>query len=533
MNSTAAALEAAKVLAHPVILWGAWLRVNSWYKYGELAPQPELSYWRLHPEARLRELAEAFRADQWVPNRWPQVPYPKKGGRLRHYAIPSVRDQVAFMAHMVALGPILDCQIVNFAFGNRWYRPIAWDRRKSSAQWVHRPYPMLTDKIHLSYARSHGLYRRVAHWTVARMTNASLPAEDSSGQTQLPEDYGPETLPKWTEQAWWTGSTGSSRAFWAALDIELAYPSVRIEKLTMAMEHALRQQVDVDRLFDGCPKVILEALAHEAVRVEIGHRLTKALYEIRLDTNGIPLDAWGPPEDHPLPKVIDEPYHGIPTGLAISGMLLNVVLLEADQVIGSYLHRTSGERRGAIVRFVDDMYLLSRSSGGLLSLVEVVHGALSGLGAVSLAIPNEASNICINFRKIKPDAAQKVIGEYLLANDWMPCKKCGQPLPPRRRVLPTQGISEWWASVSKIDKFRSDREAFERAAIEQGDVGPFVTTLVERLSDMGTDTLRHRFGEGARDHIARLHELARFDIEDEQVKPDTRRSAAPIRRTGK
>ena len=63
MNLTAAAPEAAKVLAHPVILWGAWLRVDSWYKYGELAPQPELSYWRLHPEARLRELAEAFRLD--------------------------------------------------------------------------------------------------------------------------------------------------------------------------------------------------------------------------------------------------------------------------------------------------------------------------------------------------------------------------------------------------------------------------------------------------------------------------------------
>ena len=119
--------RSSKSAAHPVILWGAWLRVDSWYKYGELAPQPELSYWRLHPEARLRELAEAFRRDDWSPDRWPQVPYPKKGGRLRHYAMPAVRDQVAFMAHMVALGPILDQQIVNFAFGNRWYRPIAWD----------------------------------------------------------------------------------------------------------------------------------------------------------------------------------------------------------------------------------------------------------------------------------------------------------------------------------------------------------------------------------------------------------------------
>ena len=54
--------------------------------------------------------------------------------------------------------------------------------------------------------------------------------------------------------------------------------------------------------------------------------------------------------------------------------------LEADRMIGAYLKRTSGEERGAIVRFADDMYVLSRSSGGLLSLIEAVHGALSGVG---------------------------------------------------------------------------------------------------------------------------------------------------------
>ena len=219
-----------------------------------------------------------------------------------------------------------------------------------------------------------------------------------------------------------------------------------------------------------------------------------------------------------------EPYEGIPTGLSISGVLLNVALLEADRVIGDYLERTSEEGRGAIVRFADDMYVLSRSTDGLLSLVEAVHGALSGVGAVSLAIPNEVSNICINFRKIKPDAVQEVIGKYLLTKGWMPCEKCKQPLPPPSKEHVTAGISDWWTASSSSDEYTSHREALERTAIEQGDVGPFVTNLVERLSDMGMDTLRQRFGEGARDHLARLHELARFDIEDEQVRPDTRRT---------
>ena len=121
---------------------------------------------------------------------------------------------------------------------------------------------------------------------------------------------------------------------------------------------------------------------------------------------------------------------------------------------------------------------------------------------------------------------QGVIGKYLLENGWTECEdeKCKQPLPPLLREHATAGVLEWWAAKSSGDEFASDREALEREAIEQGDVGPFVTSLVERLSEMGTDTLRQRFGEGARDHLARLHELARFDIEDEQVRPDTRRT---------
>lgn len=523
MNSKGEAFTAGEVLGHPVILRGAWLRVDSSYRYGELAPQPELSRWRLNPEAKLRELADALRCDGWKPEPWRQVPYPKKGARLRHYVMPTVRDQVAFMAHMVALGPILDQQVANFAFGNRWYRPITWDRRAESPCWVNRPYPVLTNKSYLPYGRSHGLFRRVTHWTVARMTQAPLPAKDDSGRAQLPEDYQASTLPKWTRKDWWEGATEASRAFWAALDIELAYPSVRIAQLTTAMEQALRREVQFSELFDGCPEPVRHALAVEGIRVEIGHRLTKALGDVDVNTSDIPQDAWGPPPGHRLPKVSATPYKGIPTGLGISGMLLNVAFLEPDREIGRYLNATSGEGRGAIVRFADDMYVLSRSSEGLLSLIEVVHGALSGVGATALARPNESSNICINLKKLKPEPVREVVAGYLLDNGWTECETCKQPLPPPEQTQATNGLLGWWTEESEREKFVSRREALERTAIERGAVGPFVTSLVERLSDMGTDTLRQRFGEGARDHLARLHELARFEIEDEQVRPDTRR----------
>lgn len=60
-------------------------------------------------------------------------------------------------------------------------------------------------------------------------------------------------------------------------------------------------------------------------------------------------------------------------------------------------------------------------------------------------------------------------------------------------------------------------------------MGPFVTTLVERLSEIGRDTLVERFGQGARDRLVQLHDLARLDIDDQQVRPDTRRAFAANR----
>ena len=106
---------AREALSHPLVLRGAWLRVDAWYRGGDLAAEPELSLWRLHPEAKLRQLGAALRAGTWAPSEWPQIPYPKKGARLRHYVLPTVEDQVAFMAHLVLLGPLFDSCVANFA----------------------------------------------------------------------------------------------------------------------------------------------------------------------------------------------------------------------------------------------------------------------------------------------------------------------------------------------------------------------------------------------------------------------------------
>ncbi len=195
------------LLADPSVLRAAWMRIDEWYRSGNLAPQPELADWRLDPYRHLRALRKSLLEEEWEPSKWPQVPHPKKGRRLRHYLQPTVRDQVVFMAYMVLLGPLLDAVMPPFSFGNRWYRPILWERRRPSPGWRVLPYQLFSNRSYLPYARSHGLFRRVAHWTVARMTGSEVPQTGEAGPIPHPDDYG-DVLPEFVRPEWWAKGDG-------------------------------------------------------------------------------------------------------------------------------------------------------------------------------------------------------------------------------------------------------------------------------------------------------------------------------------
>ena len=80
---------------------------------------------------------------------------------------------------------------------------------------------------------------------------------------------------------------GRAAAYWAALDIELAYPSVRLDRLEEAILSAVRKPVLSLRV-DGCPEAVLDALQDEDLRVAIGRRLAAALQQVRVRDSEIP-----------------------------------------------------------------------------------------------------------------------------------------------------------------------------------------------------------------------------------------------------
>lgn len=536
VDSTRLATEA---LSHHLVVWAAWLRVDQWYRSGNLAPQPELSQWRLHPEAAVRQLADELRLGRWRPSTWQQLPYPKPSTRFRHYVMPTVKDQVAFMTYLVLLGPLLDNHFLPFVFGNRLHRPLYWDSRDAPPRWKQRGYPFLTHQTYLPYRRSHGLFRRVASWTVSRMTGAPIREKGYAGRVQRPADFDRASLPLWIQQSWWTTDTESSdashRAYWALLDIQLAYPSVDLASLSDALVDLLKTpyvtsysvpdvtEMDftttlLDSLLDGYPKSLMKELADENFRQKLALRLIATLDRVDVDCGDIPTHSWIP---HDARANLPPENKGLPTGLAISGLLLNVVLHRADKAVFDYLRNTHGDFRGAIVRFADDMYLMARSPDGLFRLIDVVWGAIEGHKGGQPIRPKSKSNLYVNLSKVQPKPVAKAIGRCLKNSGW---KVCDSEITLGKRT----SLYHWWRSEDDDGLRRS----IDRDSIGPGDIGPFVTTLVERLSDIGSDTLVDRFGQAAKDRQVQLHDLARFDIEDDQVRPDTRRTFAANRLAG-
>ncbi len=443
--------------------------------------------------------------------------------------MPSVRDQVAFMAFLVLLAPGLDSQLENFVFGNRWYRPIRWDRRIAPpGRWKRGPFPLLTSQAYLPYARSHGLYRRVAHWTVARMTKATIPDRDYGGALQQPDHYDEAWLPRWTRELWWNiEAGGEASAYWATLDLQLAYPSVRLARLRDGI-CGMSVAAPVEEM-SGFPGSVCDALACQEVLQFLGNRLVDALEQVRVRSGDIPKDAWRP--CCALPELPPEGNQGLPIGLAISGFLMNVVLHAADSELLGKLERGEGSDRRAVLRFADDMTLFSRSVNGLLGLVDDVWGVLAGDDSIALASGRASpSNLYLNLDKVGPPELKELVSEYLVAHGWKKKRKSCDKLR-RPGESGAQGsvrkLSDWLRSLP--DDQDSLAAALRRTAVGPNEVGPFVTTLVARLSELGTDTLAERFGDGARRRLERLHELARFDIDDRQVRPDTRRAFAANR----
>jgi hypothetical protein len=510
-----------QVFTESDVLDAAWRRVSQWYRGGEWGPQPELAEWELHQERLLAQLGDDLAGGDYGPQAMPLIPYSKKKGQLRHYCQPTVRDQVAFTLFGILLAPVLENSMKRFSFGNRWFRRMA-PPLKNDDKWGLRPWSLADAYLYQPYRRAHGLFRRVASWTVDAMLKTTSPAEGPVGARVLQEDYPEGLIPAFARPRYWKSIRRRSQsASWARFDLRLAFPSVRLSHLHTALlemvDEALPAQPadplaqdlsEVQKLIDledslklysrRLRKLLLE---RETVRALVDY-LLRMLAGVRYrpfndsDKLFFPVDPSEGPNSRPhwLPLGDGAEHPGLPTGLTLSPLLLNAYLHRIDRAIGEWMR--DGERTlpVAFLRFADDMILLADSPRRLAQGMDVLVNAME---------PQDGSdrdlNLRLNFAKVEPAPVKALTSAWSAASGATP---------------------QSFSHLLTADKGKLLKE-LERSAVRPAAKDPFITDLVERLSDLGAEKATDLLDGKARVRLTRLQEIVVFKPDAQAVPRET------------
>jgi hypothetical protein len=508
--------SAGELITDPLVLRAAWRRARRWSEGADWIPQPEATIFALTAEERLPEIGAMIAAGAYRPGPFRLLAYPKSGGALRHYAVPSTRDQVAFTVLAVLLGPLIDLALPRFAFGNRWYRALFRHRDAEGARWRQRPYALDAASMYQPYRRDFSLFRRSAHWAASVMVGRDPADEESIDRPFNHEDFVDDDLPECCSPSWWVG--GSAAGYWGRLDLRLAYPSVRVSVLGARLARLLADLPDakVASALGGYPTHISASLARREVRSQLGSWLSDALRCVRYDAGAVG-DLWRPPHIvHDLPRAGRDDHPGIPTGLAFSGVLLNCYLYDFDRRVDAWLRERKGGERAAMLRFADDIIVLGQTPTTIAETVDTIWEALEGSSDARLAAPQrgpESTNLRVNWDKVEPEKLREFVGLYLQDFGWN--KEADKLIEPAETPPVVLTFAEWL-------RRRGDATWLDEFQIARDRIGPFVTHLVERMSTLGGESLDDRFGRGAKTRLDELHQMLRLDIEDPHVRNDTR-----------
>ncbi|MCY0992147.1 hypothetical protein OV203_33730 [Nannocystis sp. ILAH1] len=513
--------SAAELLSDPFVLRATWKRVRRWYQGADWVPQPAASEFALNIENELQTIGHELASGAFRPSSLKLLPYPKRGGSLRHYAVPSPHDQVAFSVPMVLLGPLFDLAVPNHAFGNRWNRGVYRDRSEPARpRWRPRPFALDSPFFYQPYRREFALFRRSAHWAVSAMIQRANADDIPIERPVTREDFTDTELPASCRPEWW-GDT-SSRGYWGRVDLRLAYPSVRVSLLRARMLASLERLdvSDIRRQLGGYPRHIVDALGDHETRAEVAEVLARALELVTYDA-GLVGDLWIPENvSHDIPRTDNTSHPGLATGLAVSGALLNVYLNPFDRAIERWLDARPGGQRAAVLRFVDDVIILGQTESSVAATLDALWAALEGSDSAVLARPSRAagsSNLRLHLGKLEPEPLRTTVRAYLSSYGW--ADQDGDILEPREFPGQIASFSEWLT--------RENREGWLAGhQLRRDRLGPFVTRLVEQMSALGGENLDDRFGRGAQTRIEELHQLIRLQIDDPQVRADTRLSFA-------
>jgi hypothetical protein len=450
-------------------LYWAWRKAQFLYARTEgMHDEREVAAFELDLEHNLNVIQREFASRSYRLTPLRLLPQPKSAeGEMRQSFQVSVRDQVAWIALINAIGPGLDLRMVPWSYGHRLYRS-AWIEELADGE--HRthlgPFRHTSAQLFRKFRQSWPLYKRHIILTARKLGSGHIKEDElDEGERRV---YRDETDPNnrkrklpYLAQDYFTGAH-TGEVHFGSIDLTQFYPRVGTS-------------------------VLLRALNNESKEIKADARLQElvtALLRFRVDTTGL--------TDHvrksATPQTPRGAFNGIPTGLMVAGFLANVALMNVDRIASA----DAAEFKVAHFRFVDDHTFLAPTFDKLVAWFERYLEILKA----------ELPSIKINEKKTQPDEFRVYMA-----------------LRRKRPAASTRALS------------RKETDARAATKVDPSYPRPLLTRTLTQLSLLQHTDFDLLDDEGQQGHIEHIVDLMLTGLPDAELRADTRHAYAASRLT--
>jgi len=433
----------------------------------------ELAAFEINLEVELKSIRRSFESGSYQLDKLKPIPRPKKRDKKnkcvdRQYYHISVRDQVAWIALVNALGPELDSLMPAWSYGNRLYRP-AWYQEKNgpNSKLEVGPYRHSSGYIYKKFQHSWPLFRRHVALTAKSMAKNKVPIADEleAAEVRALIAAEKERLPYLQKEFWRQPKAKSQNRtlYCASIDLKKFYPNIS----TKSIKEGLLRLIDLE---DKASQNLLSIIDD--------------LLDFRFDPSGFSAKALKMTEPSYLMR---KPVVGLPTGLFAAGFLANAAMLFVDEKVQEKIEK---KRNIAHFRFVDDHTIISYSFEGLCDWVVWYKDLLrkSSIGAI------------VNDKKYDPPS----LGAWI-------------------NTLEKGAVNNDSLNASQS---RKRDAAIQDTRFDGANPTKLLTKTLAQVSTIAMTDVETLEDHDLRERLKQLEWLLLADIPDREIRPDTRAAFA-------
>jgi len=420
------------------------------------------------------------------------VPIPKGEGKARVYHSIALEYQVAWVAIVQAIGPLLDRRMPSWSFGYRLHRPrVRFSNNEPT--WLWDDHRLKSPALYLGFAQAWKPFRRYSNLTVKRMLGDESLDDPREQEVRAFEKAKAEVHQQVWHRApqpgrrrsvdlryfpfpylvdgWRPRADETSRVWFARLDLQKFFPSVR-----------------TDAVYSRC---LRELTGLEGFDLGLWAPVLRRWLRFHEDAGGISASGL---EAFQAERVVEG---GLPVGLIASGFLANVYMMAVDRDIEAGL---AGLFRGhvAVLRYVDD-YVIVADDRDVLCRWMAHHDTL--LRKHQLRPNND---------KMRPDVLQELTDHLTEHGQKRPMKwfrEGGEleKLPPDPKRSGDNWLHRWRAegSVTRLDRKE------------------FVSTALQRMSHRADEDVDLLDENDIDARILDLADLAHAAHDHQEIRADT------------